>query len=57
MERQKIKCWYCGRKTNDRGGNLFCRKCEKIKIKETVRPPCENAQSKEFGRGTIGLGV
>lgn len=35
-------CWYCGKKTKDKGGNLFCPKCEKIKLKEVIRYECEN---------------
>jgi hypothetical protein len=50
-------CWYCQKRKKKDANSLFCSKCEKIKLKETVRPACENAQRKEFGIGLKGLGI
>lgn len=55
--KQPLRCWYCNKRKRKNDQALFCSKCESIKIKETVRPGCENAQRSEFGKGTRGLGV
>jgi hypothetical protein len=58
VKRNKMKrCWYCQKRPRKSGNSLFCRVCEKIRIKETVRTSFENAQSPKFGKGTRGLGI
>lgn len=42
MLKKYKNCWYCKKKTFDRGNNLFCPKCEKLKIKEVNRSELEN---------------
>jgi hypothetical protein len=42
MEKKFKKCWYCGKKTKDRGGNLFCKKCENLKKRDVPRSELEN---------------
>lgn len=44
--KEKRKCWYCEKMCIIKKGNLFCKKCEKIKIKNVNRPEQENFYAK-----------
>lgn len=44
--RNPNKCWYCEKRNRVNKKALFCRECEKIKIKKVNKPEQENYYQK-----------